>query len=100
MTDGNGKIVGVPPDNSPPETLQKQEDQKPKDLVLTVTILHATGQLQVQGPGNGQIYDEPMCFYLLEKAKDWIKAANARSLQPKIVKPNGIMNFARGGFRK
>ena len=101
MAGDNGKIIGVPPDGAPPVLNENPQEQKPKDLVLKITVFAATGQLEVNGPGNGQFYDEPMCFYLLEKAMDWIKAANARAAQPKIVQQSGgILNFARKGFRK
>ena len=100
MSDDNGKIIGVPPDGSPPESVEKPIEQKSKDLVMKITILAATGQLEVHGPGNGTFYDEPMCFYLLEKAKDWVKSANAKAAQPKIVQSGGIFNFVRKGFRK
>ena len=81
MSGDNGEIIGDAPAG----------EQKPKDIVLIITLAQSTGQLQVQAPGNGKIYDEPMCFYLLEKAKDFIKAANARAMQPKVVIPNPSM---------
>lgn len=70
-----------------------------KDIVLTIT-LNTKNQILVSGPGSMQMYDEPMCLYLLEKAKDTIKATNLRASQPKIATPQqgGIMNFARKRF--
>ena len=91
MSGDNGEIIGS----------GQSEEQKPKDIVLIITLVQSTGQLQVQAPGNGKIYDEPMCFYLLEKAKDFIKAANARTMQPKVVIPNASMAAqARRFFHK
>jgi len=84
MAEGdNGKLIG--------EGQAPLEGQKPKDITLTITLIRENGQIQVQGPGNGKLFDEPMCFYLLEKAKDFIKSSNARSLQPKVVVPNASM---------
>lgn len=64
----------------------KVEEQKPNDLILTIT-LKADGNLQVQGPGNSVVYDEPMCDYLMKKAGRFIEAHNARALQSKIIRP-------------
>jgi len=93
MSGDNGKLIG--------EDQVPSEEQKPKDIVLTVTLSRENGQIQVNGPGNGKLFDEPMCFYLLEKAKDFIKSSNARSLQPKVVIPNASMaQQARRFFNK
>jgi len=91
MSGDNGKIIGE----------GQAEEQKPKDITLTITLIRENGQIQVQGPGNGKLFDEPMCFYLLEKAKDFIKHSNAKSLQPKMVIPNASMaQQARRFFNK
>lgn len=86
MSEGNGELIN---------------ENKPQDIVLTVTMMQGSGQLQVQGPGNGKLFDEPMCFYLLEKAKDFIKSANARAMQPNVVVPNASMaQQARNFFKR
>jgi len=91
MSGDNGGIIGG----------GQAEEQKPKDITLIISLIQGTGQLQVQAPGNGKIYDEPMCFYLLEKAKDFIKSSNQRVMQPKVVIPNASMaQQARRFFAK
>jgi hypothetical protein len=60
-----------------------------KDIVLTIT-LNDEG-IRVDGP----IKNEPIALFMLEKAKDVIKAHNIMANQPKIQKPGGILNFAR-----
>lgn len=69
--DGNGKLQ--------PET------QKPKDITLTITLSAETGNLSVQAPGNGQLYDLPMALYLMELAKDHIKAVNRANSRSNII---------------
>jgi hypothetical protein len=64
----------------------KPEPQKPKDIVITIT-LSPEGKLSVQAPGNGQLYDLPMALYLMELAKDHIKAVNLAQSQSKIIQP-------------
>ena len=94
MSEGdNGKIIG--------EGQAPSEGQKPKDIVLSITLSREDGQKKGQGPGNGKLFGEPMCFYLLEKAKDFIKHSNAKALQPKVVVPNASMAAqARRFFNK
>lgn len=91
---GNGKLEPQKPaDNLQPE--------KPKDLVLTVTLSQETGQLTVQGPGNGQMFDEPMCFWMLHKATTFIEIMNARAGQSKIITAQPSMSQQiRGMFNK
>ena len=62
----------------------KPEPEKPKDIVMTITLTQA-GQLSVQAPGNGAMYDLPVAFYLLELAKDHVKATNKAQSQARIV---------------
>lgn len=91
MSEGdNGKLIG--------ESGNKEPAEQP-DLVLTITM-KKDGNIEVHGPGNGQLYNEPMCLFLLKKAERFIERHNAIASQPKISKPNGMINFARGGFRK
>ena len=90
MSGDNGKLIGDQP-----------EAQQPKDIVLSITLIRESGQIQVQGPGNSKLFDEPMCFYLLEKAKDFIKSSNVKAMQPKMIMPNPTMAAqARRFFNK
>jgi len=68
----------------PEEKVEKERE----DIVLTIT-LQKDGKTMVSGPGNGTMYDEPLCFWMLEKAKDFIKVTNARLMQPKITPVHG-----------
>jgi len=67
--------------------LKPEEHLPPKDLVLTITLKQDTGQLTVQGPGTGEIFDEPICFWMLYKAQRFIEAINMRANQSRIVTP-------------
>lgn len=72
------------------ENIEKSEPQ-PKEVTLTI-VLDEKGQVNVNGP----LKNEAICIWLLEKAKDTIKAFNMQN-PSKIVKPQGgIMNFVRG----
>lgn len=84
----NGKIIG-----------EGKESEEQKDLVLTITM-KKDGNIEVHGPGNGQLYNEPMCLFLLKKAERFIERHNLMATQPKIEKPGKMMDFVRGGFRK
>ena len=75
---------------------EKENEQKP--IVLTITLDPVKG-LNVSGPGNGQLYDEAMCDYLMKKAGRHIEAHNARTSAPRIQQPNSRQMF-RGGFGK
>lgn len=49
----------------------------PKPLFLTISM--EPGKMpDISAPGNGKLYDLPICLYLLEMAKDAIKAHNAK----------------------
>ena len=73
--------------------------EQPKDLILAIKLSHESGQLSVQAPGNGTLFDEPMSLWMLEKAKNFIMSNNARAMQSKIVKPqSGFTNRLRGAF--
>jgi len=72
-------------------------NEKP-DMVLTIRM-QSDGLLGVDGPGDGRMYNEPMCFWLLELAKDHIKLNNKREIQSRLVKP-GIINRVKGAFGK
>jgi hypothetical protein len=66
------------------EDIVKPENTPP-DLVLMITYSQATGDLTVRAPGNGKMYDEPMSFWMLDKAKKFIERANSKAMQPTIV---------------
>ena len=67
----------------------KQEPIEARDLVLTITF-KAGGGIQVVGPGSGQVYDEPLCFWMLEKAKDFIKVKNGQAMQSNLCVPDRL----------
>ena len=70
----------------------KIEQEQPKDITLTI-VLPADGTApKVSGP----LMNKPICLFMLEVAKDIIKAW--RPEPPKIVPAkHGIMDFARKG---
>ena len=88
-------------DSVNPEAEKPVENPEKKDMVMTITM-KASGGIEVQGPGNGNLYNEPMCLYLLRKAELFIEAHNQNALRAKLVKPSngGIMKFVRGGIIK
>lgn len=45
------------------------------------------------------IKNEPMALWMLEKAKDYVKAWHINEARPKIAKPGGVMGFARKIFK-
>lgn len=45
------------------------------------------------------IKNEPMALYLIEKAKDTIKAYHVKQNAP-VIRKGGVMNFARKIFHK
>lgn len=66
------------------------DDQKNKEIILTIKVVQ--NDLKVEGPIN----NEPLALWMLEKAKDIIKAHNIMANQPKIEKPNRrIFNFLK-----
>ena len=70
----------------------EEEKTEVKEMVLSITLTKEGG-VRVDGP----IKDEMLCLWLLDKAKDTIKAFNikvAMANQPRIAKPS-ILNFAR-----
>ena len=78
------------------EGMKEEKQEERKDIQLVITIKGEDGQLRVAGPGDGTLYDEPLCLWMLEKAKDYIKFGNARAMQPKILSPGGRQPFYRG----
>ena len=86
--------------DEPKKEEQNKEPQEPKNIVLTITLLAENGQIQINGPGNTELYDEPLCLWLLDKAKDIIKATNIKAAQSKIVQPYRGLNRIRGAFGK
>jgi hypothetical protein len=60
------------------------EPQRPQAIVMTIT-LSPEGNLSVQAPGNGQLYDLPMALYMMELAKDHVKAVNKAKGQSPII---------------
>ena len=66
-----------------------KEPVEAKDLVLTITF-KGSGGMEVVGPGNSSMYDEPMCFWMLEKAKDFIKARNFNAMKSNLYVPDKL----------
>jgi hypothetical protein len=52
-------------------------------LTMTITFDQATGQIGVNGP----IQNEMISFYMLEKAKDAVKAFTAQQRQDNRITP-------------
>jgi len=75
------------------ETENRSDSVTPNKVVLTIT-LHETGKVEVNGP----LANEPLMFWLLEKAKDVTKAHNLRLAvenKSKITPVHNIANFVR-----
>ena len=85
MSADNGKdiIIGESPVHPEPE--------KKKDVTLSITVRAETGQLEVQGPGDGKMFDKMICFHLMEEAKDYIKFHNLKANEKKIIPANPTM---------
>jgi len=69
---------------------EQQGDGQPSqipEMVLTIKFNPQDGQMSVQGPGNGELYDEPLCDWLMKKAGRHIEMANLKSMQSKIITP-------------
>ena len=76
------------------ETENRSDSVTPNKVVLTIT-LHETGKVEVSGP----LANEPLMFWLMEKAKDVTKAHNLRLAmenRPKVTSVHNIANFIRG----
>lgn len=86
MSEGNGN-----------EKLEPLETES-KDLHMEITFKDGKG-IEVKGPGNGNMYNEPICLWILDKAKDFIKGHNIKANMPIISKPN-MMNRIGGAFGK
>jgi len=57
-----------------------------QEIKLTITQ-RSDGALSVEGPGGDEMYDEPICLYLLEKGKDFVKFRNAQVMAERKQKP-------------
>lgn len=80
---GNGELQ---PPVGDPEAQQLEGEKKAVDVVLSIT-LKAVGGMVVSAPGAGQFYDEPLCLWILDQAKDFIKLSNAKKRQSGIIVP-------------
>ena len=86
--DDNGKQIPPGP----------EQPAKPKEITLTITLL-PNGSLSIQAPGDGQVYDEMLCDYLMKKASRFIEAHNFKAAQPRIHIPQPTMTQrVRGMF--
>ena len=62
--------------------MSEGDNNKPAAIPMKLTIeFQVDGGMQVQGPGDGKMFDEPLCFWILEKAKDFIKFRNMQAMQ-------------------
>ena len=71
-----------------------------KDKLSITIILDKEKGISVEGPGNGEFYDEAVCFHLMRKGGHFIEAHNAMSQakqKPLIHKP-GLGNRIKGAF--
>lgn len=72
----------------------KLKQEQPKEIKLVIELL-PNGGVNV----SGILRNEPMALWLLDKAKDVIKAFNIQEQlrnKPVIQKVGGIMDFVRG----
>ena len=73
---------------------EETAEQKPPDLVIQIRLnqdgFAVTGEV---------VKNEPMSIYMLEKAKDTIKAYHLKQNMP-IIQKGGVMGFARRIFSK
>jgi hypothetical protein len=80
-------------DNGKKESDLQNEEIKPQEPAKFLHIELADNDFDIRVTGiTGDIKNS---LYMLELAKDLLKAAFANRNSPKIVKPGGIMSFAR-----
>ena len=81
------------------DELSKEEASK--DLHMEITFKEGKG-IEVKGPGSGEMYNEPMCLWMLDKAKDFIKGHNMKAGMSKIelAKPGMVNRLTGGAFGK
>jgi hypothetical protein len=88
MSDGNGneKLEPIIPES--------------KDLHMEITFKEGKG-IEVKGPGNGDMYNEPICLWMLDKAKDFIKDHDTKASMSKVqIHKPGMLNRMGGAFGK
>jgi len=75
--------------------------EQPEEFKIVITKNFETGRLDIQAPGNGQLYNQYICVGMLDDAKDFIKAHNRRAMQSKITSANPSMaQQVRGLFKR
>ena len=80
-----------------------KQGEEVKDMIFRITVKGETGQMSISAPGDGNMYDEPLCFWLLERAKDHVKMSNAAALQKmksNIITPNQKQPFYRNIIKR
>mgnify|MGYP001577786816 CR=1 FL=1 len=71
-----------------------------KDLHMEITFKEGKG-IEVKGPGNGDMYNEPICFWMLKKAERFIENHDIKANLSKIqIHKPGIINRMGGAFGK
>ena len=84
-------IIPTPVDPDPKES---------KDLHMEITFKEGKG-IEVKGPGNGDMYNEPLCLWMLDKAKDFIKDHDTKVSMSKVqIHKPGILNRMGRAFGK
>ena len=72
---------------------EKQEEQKPPDLVIQIRLTQegfaVTGEV---------IKNEPIALFMLGKAIDTVKAFHVKQNTP-VIQKGGMVNFARKLFK-
>lgn len=82
--------------------IPKPEPLKKQPLKMEITFSEETG-IHVLAPGNGEFYNEPLCYFLLRKAERFIEDTNFLKSQDvaknkvELAHP-GIINRVRGAF--
>ena len=80
------------------ENKAPEQSKQIKELKVTVTRNLENGQLSVQGPGDGKMYDKYLCFGLMDDAKDFIKIHNTRAAKSSIFTPFSKKQKTGGAF--
>ena len=73
----------IKPDNNK----QGEQPQVPQEVELIIKYNPQLG-LAVKGPGNGTMYDEPLCFWMLHKAQQFIEGQNIQAQASRLIVPN------------
>lgn len=84
-------------DNDKDKIPEQPKQEQVKELKVTIIRNLESGQFSVQGPGDSQMYDKYLCLGLLEDARDYIKAHNAKMARNAIFTPSQKKSRNSGG---